>query len=172
MYRLPLRDEGNSWPSLPLGTITRERLGMISKAGVLTHCRLVRPFKCSHTLESQNCPGIHLWHFMVVCWAPSSIKSWLPGILLTVGDWNKNEFILYSLNKYLSNVYYVLGTVPRKEIRNWSKKDAVPALMKLLIFYWVGWEKITCTCNVRGHWIKEKKNIYVCLMVPSVIKKN
>ena len=85
-YRLPLRDKGHSRPFLPLATTTRGQFGMISKEGVLTHCRLVRPFKCSHTLESHNCPeefiyGIS-WH-EVFFFGSESYQSflWEPQIL-------------------------------------------------------------------------------------------
>lgn len=135
MYRLPLRDKGNSWPFLPLAATTREQLRIISKEGVSTHCRLVRLFNCSHTPESQNCPEEFIYG---ISW----LSAW-PLLTLKVGclgyRWEseiKMSSSIYSLNKYLLNVYYVysVGHCPRERT---DQKDPVPTFM-WLTFYWVG----------------------------------
>ena len=122
-YRLPLGDKGNSWPFFPLATTTREQFGIISKEGVLTHCCLVRQFKCSHTLESQNCPEEFIYG--ISCLSAGPFPTLKVGCLGYCWLWEskiKMSSSIYSSNKYLLNVYYVLGTVPGKGTQYWSKK--------------------------------------------------
>ena len=138
-YRLPLRDKGNSRPFLPLATTTMEQFGMISKEGVLTHCRLVRPFKCSHTLESHNCPEEFIYG--ISCLSAGPLPTLKVGCLGSCWLWeSKIKMIssMYSLNKYLLNVYYVLGTVPGKGAQHWSKKTLSLPSCEL---HFIGWEE-------------------------------
>ena len=110
-YRLPLRDKGNSRPFLPLATTTREQFGMISKEGVLTHCRLVRPFKCSHTLDSRNCPEEFIYG--ISCLSAGLLPTLKVGCLGYCWLWEskiKMSPSMYSLNKYLLKDSYVSGT--------------------------------------------------------------
>lgn len=112
--------------------------GTTGQDDFLTHTTcLVRPFKCMHILQSQNCPEEFIYDISWLSAGP--LPAFKVGCLRYCWLWEteiKMSPSLYSLNIYLSIIDYMLDTVPGNEIQNWSKKHPVSTLMKL-----TGWEE-------------------------------